>query len=127
MKKVMIIDDNKDIQEIYKHSFEKAGYEVIIEDNGEEGFNHVIEKMPDVILLDLMMPKIDGFEFLKLLRQNTSLQIPVIVCSNISDNDVNSRVLEAGAVAVVLKVDYSGKQFVEKVENILADLGKKDK
>ena len=120
MKKVMIIDDNKDIQEIYKHSFEKVGYEVILENDGFDGINDVVKKMPDVILLDLMMPKMDGFEFLKQLQHNTSLQIPVIVCSNISDNDVTAKVLDAGALDVILKVDYSGKQFVEKVEHILS-------
>ncbi len=124
MKKVMIIEDNIDIQEIYKHSFLKAGYEVIIEDNGFDGINQVAEKMPDVILLDLMMPKMDGFQFLKLMKGNPLLDIPVVVCSNISDNEVNMRVMEAGAAAVILKVDYSGKQLVEKVNHILEDLGK---
>ena len=124
MKKVMIIEDNIDIQEIYKHSFLKAGYEVIIEDNGFDGINQVAEKMPDVILLDLMMPKMDGFQFLKLMKSNPLLDIPVVVCSNISDNEVNMRVMEAGAAAVILKVDYSGKQLVEKVNHILEDLGK---
>lgn len=120
----MIIEDNEDIQEIYKHSFEKAGYEVIIEDNGLDGINSVVEKMPDIILLDLMMPKMDGFEFLKLMKKNTMLNIPVVVCSNISDNDVNSRAIEAGAADVILKVDYSGKQLVEKIEYIMNNLNK---
>lgn len=121
VKKIMIIEDNKDIQEIYKHSFEKAGYEVIIEDNGLDGIHNVAEKLPDVILLDLMMPKMDGFEFLKKMRQAQGLDIPVIVCSNISDSEVTSKVLEAGAVGVILKVDYSGKQLVDKVEYLLSE------
>jgi DNA-binding response OmpR family regulator len=125
MKKIMIIEDNKDIQEIYKHSFLKAGYDVIIEENGLDGITNVAEKLPDVILLDLMMPKVDGFEFLRLMKKNsTLLSIPVIVCSNISDNDITTRVLDAGAAAIILKVDYSGKQLVEKVETILKDLNK---
>lgn len=124
MKKVMIIEDNKDIQEIYRHSFERAGYEVILEDNGLDGLNSVAEKMPSVILLDLMMPKMDGFEFLRTLRQNQLLLMPVIVCSNISDADVNAKVLEAGAIGVILKVDYSGKQLVDKVEYLLGEYEK---
>lgn len=122
MRKIMIIEDNADIQEIYKHSFEKYGYEVILENNGLDGINEVAEKMPDVILLDLMMPKVDGFEFLKLLK-NTTLNIPVVVCSNISDIDIETRAIEAGAIAVILKVDYSGKQLVEKVESLLDQSG----
>lgn len=119
MSKVMIIEDNKDIQEIYKHSFEKAGWEVLLEDDGFSGVNDVVDKNPDIILLDLMMPKMDGFQFLRTLRSNPLLKMPVVVCSNISDNEVNARVLEAGAAAVILKVDYSGKQLVEKVTHIL--------
>ena len=121
MLKVMIIEDNKDIQEIYKHSFEKNGYEVILEDNGLDAINQVAEKMPDVILLDLMLPKMDGFQFLKELKKN-QLDIPVIVCSNISDNEVTTKVLDAGAAGIILKVNYSGKQLVDKVRYILDDV-----
>jgi DNA-binding response OmpR family regulator len=124
MKKVMIIEDNKDIQEIYRHSFEKAGYEVILKDNGLDGLNEVAEKLPDVILLDLMMPKMDGFEFLRTLKKTTSVDFPVIVCSNISDAEVNQKVLDAGAIGVILKVDYSGKQLVDKVEYLLQEHAK---
>jgi CheY-like chemotaxis protein len=125
MKKVMIVEDNKDIQEIYKHSFEKYGYEVILENNGMEAINDVAEKFPDVILLDLMMPKMDGFEFLRTLKKNQTLTMPVIICSNISDADVTAKVLEAGAAAVILKVDYSGKQLVEKVEYVMNEFSQK--
>ena len=119
----MIIEDNKDIQEIYKHSFEKYGYQVFLEENGLDGINNVAEKMPDVILLDLMMPKMDGFEFLKKMKEMSTLTIPVIVCSNISDTEVINRAMQAGALDVILKVDYSGKQLVERVEYLLNKSG----
>ena len=121
VKKIMIIEDNKDIQEIYKHNFEKAGYEVLLENNGLDAINNVAEKMPGVILLDLMMPKMDGFEFLRQLKKIPTLNIPVIVCSNISDADTNNKAMEEGAVGVILKVDFSGKQLVEKVEYLLSE------
>ena len=120
MAKIMIIEDNKDIQEIYRHSFEKGGYEVILEDNGLDGLAHVAEKMPDVILLDLMLPKMDGFEFLKELKKN-QLDVPVIVCSNISDNEVTTKIMDLGALGIILKVNYSGKQLVDKVQYLLDD------
>jgi CheY-like chemotaxis protein len=121
MKKIMIVEDNENLQEIYKHSFEKYGYEVVIEGNGLDGIENVAEKMPDVILLDLMMPGMDGFGFLKMMKQNQALTIPVIVCSNLSDSDTVNRALQEGASAVLLKVDYSGKQLVEKVNYLLAE------
>ena len=123
-KKIMIVEDNKDLQLIYKHCFEKAGYEVVVEGDGLDGINNVVEKMPDVILLDLMMPNMDGFGFLKTMKQNSMLSVPVIVCSNISDTDTINRAMEGGAEAVLLKVDYSGKQLVEKVEYLLEEFKK---
>lgn len=119
-KKIMIIEDNKDLQEIYKHSFEKHGYIVVVEENGLEGVNGVIKELPDVILLDLMMPGMDGFGFLRKMKETGGLSIPVVVCSNISDVDTINRALKDGATDVILKVDYSGKQLVDKV-NFLVD------
>lgn len=75
--------------------------------------------MPDVILLDLMMP-MDGFGFLKKIKETGGLSIPVIVCSNISDVDIINRALKDGAQDVILKVDYSGKQLVDKVNSIVS-------
>jgi CheY-like chemotaxis protein len=126
MKKIMIVEDNKDLQDIYRHSFEKFGYTVVTAPNGLDGILNVAQVMPDVILLDLMMPGMDGFGFLKKMKETTALTIPVIVCSNISDTETIQRALKAGATAAILKVDYTGKQLVEKVEQVLSDAkGKK--
>ncbi len=119
-KKIMIIEDNKDLQTIYRHSFEKYGYDVIVEENGLDGVNSVVKVLPDVILLDLMMPGMDGFGFLRKMKETGGLSIPVIVCSNISDVDTINKALKDGATDVILKVDYSGKQLVDKV-NFLVD------
>jgi two-component system chemotaxis response regulator CheY len=120
MKKIMIIDDDKDLQEIYKISFEIAGYEVMQEMDGLDGISSVVDKKPDIILLDINMPNMDGFSFLKAMNDNTSINIPVIVCSNLSDKETYAKALAFGAIAVLLKVDHSGKQLVEKVTHILS-------
>jgi CheY-like chemotaxis protein len=123
--KIMIIEDNKDLQLIYRHSFEKYGYVVVLEGNGIEGVEAVAKVMPDVILLDLMMPGMDGFGFLKKMKDTGGLSIPVVVCSNISDVDTINRALKEGAEEVLLKVDYSGKQLVDKVNYIVEGFYKK--
>ncbi len=120
-KKILIIEDNKDLQAIYQHSFEKYDYEVVVEGNGLEGMNSVLRSLPDVILLDLMMPGMDGFGFLRKIKDGGGLSIPVIVCSNISDVDTINKALKDGALDVILKVDYSGKQLVDKVNALITE------
>lgn len=124
-KKIMIIEDNKDLQDIYRHSFEKYGYEVVVEGNGLEGVSSVVKSLPDVILLDLMMPGMDGFGFLRTMKETGGLSIPVIVCSNISDVDTINKALKDGATDVILKVDYSGKQLVDKVNFLVEEYSHK--
>ncbi len=119
MKKIMIIEDDKDLQEIYKLNFETAGYEVMQEFDGLDGISSVVDNKPDIILLDVMMPNMDGFAFLKAMKDNTSINVPVVVCSNLSDKETYAKAVAAGAVSVLLKVDYSGKQFVDKIGHIL--------
>lgn len=118
-KRVMIIEDDPGLQEIYKINFESAGYEVLIEGDGLSGISEVAEKQPSVILLDIMMPTMNGFDFLKAVKENTNLNIPVIVCSNLSDKETQDKAFASGASAVLLKVDYSGKELVQKVEALL--------
>ena len=120
-RKIMIIEDNKDLQDIYKHSFEKYGYTAEVKSNGLEGAEAVAASLPDAVLLDLMMPGMDGFGFLRMVKETGGLTIPVVVCSNISDVDTINRALREGAEAVILKVDYSGKQLVDKVTSIVDD------
>lgn len=119
MKKIMIIDDDKELQEMYKINFEMAGYRVFQEMDGLEGISSIIDKKPDIILLDITMPNMDGFSFLKAMKDNTSMTIPVVVCSDRSDKETYDKVIAAGAVTFLLKVDYSGKQLVDKINHIL--------
>ncbi len=121
MKKILIIEDNKDLQDIYRHSFEKDGYVVVTKDNGQDGFDAIAEELPTVILLDLMMPGVNGFEFLQKIKEIESVSIPVIVCSNISDIEMINKAIKEGAAAVLLKVDYVGRQLVDKVNYLVEE------
>jgi CheY-like chemotaxis protein len=127
MKKILIIEDNKDLQDIYRHSFEKDGYTVVTKDNGQDGFDAIATDLPDVILLDLMMPGVNGFEFLQKLKGIEGVSIPVIVCSNISDIEMITKAIQGGAAAVLLKVDYVGKQLVDKVNYLVDEFHNKNK
>ncbi len=126
-KKIMIVEDDKALQEIYTINFEASGYEVMIEGDGLSGISEVVEKQPDIILLDVMMPNMDGFDFLRVMKENTSIHVPVVVCSNLSDQATHDRALQAGATAVLLKVNYSGKELVDKINYILNEYQSKHK
>jgi DNA-binding response OmpR family regulator len=126
-KKIMIVEDDKALQEIYTINFEAAGYEVMIEGDGLSGISEVVEKQPDIILLDVMMPNMDGFDFLRVMKENTSVHIPVVVCSNLSDQTTRDKALSSGATAVLLKVNYSGKELVDKINYILSEYQAKHK
>jgi DNA-binding response OmpR family regulator len=126
-KKIMIIEDDKSLQDIYTINFEAADYEVLLEGDGLSGISEVVEKTPDIILLDVMMPNMDGFAFLKVMKENTSVHVPVVVCSNLSDQTTHDRALQAGATAVLLKVNYSGKELVQKINLILEEANSKHK
>jgi DNA-binding response OmpR family regulator len=114
-RKILIIEDNLDIQEIYRLAFEEAGYTVMISINGLLGITDIVDFMPDVVVLDIMMPEMNGYEFLKALKNNTSLSIPVVVVSNLAQESDRQQALDAGAVAYLVKADYSSDELVAKV------------
>lgn len=127
MKKIMIIEDDKGLQDIYTINFQAAGYDVILEGDGLSGISEVVDKKPDIILLDVMMPNMDGFAFLKAMKENTNVEIPVVVCSNLSDKETQDKAFASGAAAVLLKVNYSGKELVQKIDLILSEAKSKHK
>lgn len=83
-KKILIVEDNVDLQELYKIYFEIAGFEVHQRLDGLKGITEMIELKPDIVLLDIMMPQMNGFEVLEVIKNQSSIEIPIIVCSNLS-------------------------------------------
>ncbi|MEI7917837.1 MAG: response regulator [Candidatus Saccharibacteria bacterium] len=119
-RKILIIEDNSDIQQLYKYAFEAGGYEVKTSSNGLDGLNDAIEYQPDVILLDIMMPEMNGFEVLSAFTTNTSLSMPIIITSNLSQESDKQKALTAGASLYLVKSDYEGPDLVAKVDEFMA-------
>jgi two-component system alkaline phosphatase synthesis response regulator PhoP len=107
-KKIVIIEDNPDLQEIYKISFESEGFIVYSRIDGLSGIIEIIKEKPDVILLDIMMPYMNGFEVLHALKNNTSINIPVIICSNLYEQSEIDRAMKEGADKYIRKSDFDG-------------------
>lgn len=118
-KKVLIIEDNKDLQELMQYAFEDAGYEVKTSDDGLLGITEIVDFQPTVVVLDIMMPEMNGYEFLAALKNNTSIKVPVIVVSNLAQEEDKKRALEAGADLFLVKADYEMPDLVTKVDEFI--------
>jgi len=104
MKKILVVDDDPDIIALTKKRLEAGGYQVIAAQDGAEGFNKATEENPDLILLDIVMPKKDGFAMLEDLKKNLSTRdIPVIILSAKGETDSLFKGEKFGAVDYFIK------------------------
>jgi len=120
-KKVLVVDDEKDLREAIATALSYEGFEVRTATDGVEAYAAAEEMRPDIILLDILMPKRDGVEALRSLRaaewcKNT----PIIVMTVLDDMGKLAEALEAGAHEYLVKTDISLSSIVEKVKTRLA-------
>lgn len=113
--KIQIVEDNADLRGLYELLFKNAGYEVKTSMNGLEGVTDIVDFQPNVVLLDIMMPEMDGYKFLEALSNNTSLSPVIIVCSNLTEQVDIDRALSHGAHFYLRKSDYIGEELVKAV------------
>ncbi len=115
--KVLIAEDDKFLVSAYRLKLEKEGVEVEIALDGEEALEKLKSFKPDVMLLDLMMPKVDGFEVLERLKKEGGIQIPIIVASNLGQAEDVERAKKLGAVDYVVKSDIALDDLIAKVKS----------
>jgi PleD family two-component response regulator len=119
VRRILVVDDEEHIRKILRFQLEKNGYEVVIAENGEAALKTVRRTMPDLILLDLMMPKIDGFEVCRRLRLDfQTSQIPIIMLTAKSDLPDKIKGLQDGANDYLVK-PYSNEELMLRVRNVL--------
>lgn len=116
MNKVLIVEDDRFLANAYKVGFEGEEFDVSIAYDGEEALKSVREFAPDIILLDIMIPKIDGFEVLKKLKADKDYKkIPIIIASNLGQKKDIDRGLELGAEDYIIKSESSIIEILEKI------------
>jgi len=125
VRQVLIIDDVVDLLEMYRMMFGLKGYDIETAVDGLDGISKASQYKPDIILLDIMMPHMDGYEMMKTLRENTSLQSVIVVNSNIEGSDVVEKVYSSGADYYLRKSDFTPSQIVYMVEKWLFDKKRK--
>jgi len=120
MRRVLIIDDEVDVRLLYRVNLHHAGYEVLEADGGERGIAVALEETPDAVVLDLMMPRVDGFEVLRALRaEPATVEVPVLVLTADSLVDDHRICFELGADAVITK-PFMPELLTESIARLLA-------
>ncbi len=121
-KKILVVDDEPPVREIYSKEFSKAGYKVVLAEDGEEGLLKAGKDLPDLILLDVMLPKMSGIDVLKALKNNElTKRIPVLMLSNLGEEHIIKEGFGFGADGYLLKVSYTPSQVVEECRKFLGE------
>lgn len=119
-KTILVVEDEVPLLEVLSDELTKQGYVVLQSRNGAEGYRTAIDSKPDLILLDIVMPVLDGINTLKKLRSDEiGKQIPVILLTNLSDSDKVNEALQLGAYQFIVKSDWKMEDVVKKVKEIL--------
>jgi len=116
MKKVLVIEDDQFLSNAYRIKLSKAGYETKICLDGEEALASFPDFTPDLIILDLVLPGIDGFGVLNHIKTNEKYkQIPVIIASNLGQHEEIDKGLKMGAADYIVKSDLTMDQLLDKI------------
>lgn len=121
MTRIAIIEDDPVISQMYRMKFEAEGFEVQIAENGELGVALVEKMSPDLILLDLRMPKMSGAEALALIRkQPWGRDIPVLVLTNLGEEEAPSSLDGLHVQSYIVKADLTPSQVVKRIKEAIA-------
>jgi len=119
-KKVLIIEDDRSLQNAMIEMLGQENYQIISAFDGEEGLQKLAAEKPDLILLDIILPKKDGYELLaEIKRDETTKNIPVLILTNLEEVDNVQKALDLGATTFMVKSDFSLKDVLEKVKENL--------
>jgi DNA-binding response OmpR family regulator len=119
-QKIVIVEDDQSLADIYKTRLEMLGYTCFIGYNGITGLYFIQKEMPDLVLLDLMIPDIEGAEALEVMRKSDwGKDIKVLVISNLNEGDASPKLRQLGIEDYVVKANMSDDQLDQIVNNIL--------
>ncbi len=118
--KILIVEDDKFLRDLILQKLQREGFETVPALDGEEGLRLAKEKMPDLMLLDLILPGLDGFEVLKQLKSDGGTKsIPIIVLSNLGQKEDMDRAFAGGAEDFMVKANFTPGEIIAKIKQIL--------
>lgn len=120
--KILLIEDDQILAKLYQTKFQHDGFDVQMAHDGQEGLEKMKSFNPELVILDLIMPKMDGFAFLQKLKSDpdpSSVKTPILVLSNLGQDADVKKAMDLGASDFFVKADVSLSQMVEKVKKYL--------
>ncbi|MEA2065370.1 MAG: response regulator [Patescibacteria group bacterium] len=118
---ILIIEDDIFLNNIYNKRLSGENFNVLTAFDGEKGIKAAKQKLPDLILLDLMLPKMDGFAIIKYCKKDEDLKnIPIILLTNLNDKDDIEKALSLGVKDYLIKVHFTPAEVVDKIKNVLS-------
>ncbi|HEX9722349.1 MAG TPA: response regulator [Candidatus Paceibacterota bacterium] len=118
--KIFLVEDDPLLMDIYTTKFKQAGFDVEVIESGERVSERVKEEQPDLILLDIVLPRVDGWDILRQLKQEEKTKsIPVIILSNLGQKEEIAKGLELGATSYLIKAHYTPSEIVEEIKKLL--------
>lgn len=116
-KTILVIEDDRFLRKVYESKLPKEGFKILVMPNGKEGLAALKKERPDLVLLDLIMPIMTGFEVLEAVKKDKKLSnIPILVMSNLGQEEDIARAKSLGAVDFLIKSNLSIKEVVEKIK-----------
>ncbi|MBZ9578325.1 response regulator [Patescibacteria group bacterium] len=120
MRSILLVEDDPFIIDIYTTKLKEAGFFIEIAEDGEEALKKIREKKPDLLVLDIVLPNIDGWELLKRVRTELGCEdLKVVVFSNLSQKADVEKSLEFGVIKYFIKADFTPSEVVEEIKKIL--------
>ncbi len=120
MQKILIVDDEEILRKIYSDRLSFEGFSVETAGDGEEALGKIRTAAPNIVLLDILMPKLNGLQVLEQLNSDPNLKkIPIIVLSNVANDENIKKALSLGAKDYLLKTNFSPNEIINKIKNLL--------
>src|SRR3989344_1426273 len=119
-KKILMIEDDQFIRELYERQLKLAGFDVKATASGQEGQDLLDQNQYDLLMLDLNIPDVSGFQILEHLQKKPKPDMPILILSNVAANEYINKGLEMGAQAFIIKSTYTPSKVVEEVKSLLS-------
>ncbi len=119
MKKILLVEDDPFLIDIYSTKLKEAGFEVEVVQDGQDVLTRLGEKKPDLLVLDIVLPHLDGWEILSSIKNGNAKDLKVVVLSNLGQKEEVQKGLKLGAVKYLIKAHYTPSEIVKEIQEIL--------